>query len=260
MIAAVEETRPWTRGRWWAVISLIFLAQVGIIFWLGDKRPVAPRAAAPAPEIRLGGEQNAELLALEDPTLFALPSRRGFSGRAWLLTAPSTNFFRFEALPFFLTSGSPQFTAIFAAALETNAPGTLESAARTTPAFGIAAPQRPAAEACRSDVWLEGGLASRRLRTPMTLAPQAANDVLANTEVQVVVNERGQVMSIPLLLQKSGSPAADNEALERAGNARFDALPATKGSGAAPEQLTWGKMVFQWCTVPKPATNDAANP
>ena len=73
---------PWPRHRWGTLIALAFAAHVGLIFAFGDRRPVVSRPPGPAPELRLAIGSN-ELLALHDPTLFALPHPRGFTAAAW---------------------------------------------------------------------------------------------------------------------------------------------------------------------------------
>ncbi len=43
------------------------------------------------PDTSAGRGSSAEVLALQDPTLFALPHRQGFSGPAWLKVSPIAN-------------------------------------------------------------------------------------------------------------------------------------------------------------------------
>jgi hypothetical protein len=75
--------------------------------------------------------------------------------------------------------------------------------------------------------------------------------------VQLLVNEAGDVVSAVLLPPDSGYAAtdqydqADQRALELARAARFAPAP----------RLTMGRMIFNWHTVPPPATNaPAASP
>ena len=69
----------------------VFAGQLGLIFWLSDRAPIRALPAAGGPTLRLAGPGSAEILALEDPTLFALPHRQGFAGQAWLTTTWTTN-------------------------------------------------------------------------------------------------------------------------------------------------------------------------
>jgi len=85
--------------------------------------------------------------------------------------------------------------------------------------------------------------------------------------VQVLVDAAGNVVSHTLLRPESGSKdpdqqQADQRALELARAARFAPLPQ---SGSAPTnspgRVTRGTLIFEWHTVPRPATNaPPANP
>src|SRR5205809_7676920 len=61
----------WSARRWVGAVLLVFVLQLGAIFWLSDRTPVRVRQAASGPRLRLAGPDSAEVLALEDPTLFA---------------------------------------------------------------------------------------------------------------------------------------------------------------------------------------------
>jgi len=78
MIPVVAEPRPWSRRCWWGVVVLVFIVQLALIFWLGSTAPIRPRPGAPNLTLRFAGTGAAELLALTDPTLFALPYRQNF--------------------------------------------------------------------------------------------------------------------------------------------------------------------------------------
>jgi TonB family protein len=74
------------------------------------------------------------------------------------------------------------------------------------------------------------------------------NDVIAPSEVQALVDAGGDVVST-VLLESSGFQNADDKALELARSLRF-----TPSSG-----LTFGKLVFNWRTIPVTTTNDNSN-
>ena len=96
MTAAPAEPRPWSLRRWWGLVALIFVVQLGLIFWLGNRNPIRPRPPARgANASSLPRTASAELLALDDPTLFTLPHPQGFSGPAWR-SAPQPEFRPFE--------------------------------------------------------------------------------------------------------------------------------------------------------------------
>ena len=53
MTSASVESRPWSRRRWWGMVALIFVVQLGLIFWLGEPHArfarVRPRRPHPPP-------------------------------------------------------------------------------------------------------------------------------------------------------------------------------------------------------------------
>ncbi len=72
----------WTRTRWFTVIALIFAAHIGFIFMLGERGQIVPRVVTNVPSLQLANDAD-ELLALNDPTLFALPHPRDFASAVW---------------------------------------------------------------------------------------------------------------------------------------------------------------------------------
>src|SRR5215469_10929754 len=85
-------TRTLTRNtRWLGWVMVVFLTQVALICWLTDYSQPSVRKSLPAPTLALAGGDSSQLLSLSDPTLFALPHFRGFSGEAWLKPPPAPN-------------------------------------------------------------------------------------------------------------------------------------------------------------------------
>lgn len=266
MTATCVESRPWPRRRWWWVITLIFAAQLGLIFWLGDSAPITPRPAAPAPEIRMTRGAPSELQELEDPTLFALPHRHGFSGLAWLGNPGlPTSFFKWsDEGPRWLAPAVPQVGAIFAHMMQTSDWNSSCIFDRPEAMDAEVDGAGPAARLRQSTLRVEGDLKGRRLLTPMVLTPQPGTELLTNSEVRIVVNAVGQLESVPVLIGRSGNSEADKEALRLAGAVRFEPIRMTGGpkgdAASAREKLTWGRLVFDWSTVPMPPTNGTSGP
>ena len=249
------EPRNWSRRRWWTLVVLVFVAHLGLIFTFGDRKPVTPRPPAFAPRLRLAVESG-ELLELNDPTLFALPHRRGFAGATWLqIPAVKLQPFRWTESPRLLALPVEELAATFAQFMRTNFLAPFELEAKPAPEL-----TRPAASevgpviATHSALRLAGGLAHRRLLNPPELPPQPWVDLLTNSVAQVLVGTDGNVMSLTLLAG-SGSEKADQFALEAAKAARFEPLR----DGAV--KLTVGALIFEWHTVPMTETNaPPANP
>jgi TonB family protein len=101
---------------------------------------------------------------------------------------------------------------------------------------------------------LEGDLQKRVLQTPLSLPAWAHSEVLTNTVVRLLVDADGRVFSAPILLTSSNHKPADDHALAAARSLRFE--PINRASAASPKPaLTSGTLVFEWQTVPAPATN-----
>src|SRR5258708_19055601 len=95
MTPMLAEPAPWPRRRWLGTLSLIFLVQLGLIFALSDRHPIRILTPRPSPNLQLVATAPAELVALTDPTLFALPHPQGFAGLAWL-KVPRLEFHSFD--------------------------------------------------------------------------------------------------------------------------------------------------------------------
>src|SRR5438045_2768457 len=84
MNATPVEPRRWSAGRLATGIAFVLMLQVVLLFWPPPRSPASTGRRMPPSVIRLDGNQSDEFLALDDPTLFALPHRQNFSGAAWL--------------------------------------------------------------------------------------------------------------------------------------------------------------------------------
>ena len=83
----------WSPRRWVYTVAAVLAGQVGLLLFLGDRPSPRPPVVQIRANIDLAVDpwserQLAELPTLNDPTIFALPSERGFSGSAWLTFAP----------------------------------------------------------------------------------------------------------------------------------------------------------------------------
>lgn len=249
-----SEPAVWSRSRWWTAVAIAFLVQVLLAATLSDSRPIVPRLPETQTSLHLIADAPPDsaigaLLSLEDPTLFALPSVRGFSGDAWLKAQPlayqPTNWTEPQR---WLTQNLEQLGAAFAELIRTNAAPHRAFAGKPPPRRNdIAVPAVPLP--AKSSFRFEGQLAGRGLIAPLELPSFPHTDILANTSVQLVVNRSGFVFSPPIVLNSSGSKAADSRAVELARSLRFK--PVAAGDATT---LTWGTLIVQWHTLEMPAT------
>ena len=263
MTSSSAESRLWSRRRWWGLVLLIFGGQLGLIFWLGNPSSIRPRPAATAFTLKLAGSDSAELLAINDPTLFALPHRQGVVGPASLVTPrPESPSFQWPepTNPLLLSVG--QLGTVFNRFIETNEFTSLQLPSNPKPSLTVPYSPPLAVSAEQSTLRLEGDLAQRRLVAPPPLRSWENPDILGNSVVRIAVDADGRPVS-PALISSCGSREADQYALEQAKAARFQPLrrdPADTARNPTAE-LSWGRMVFRWHTVPPPSTNaPAANP
>ena len=236
----------WPGSRWFAVILLALAAHVGFILTFGEIKPAAPRAVANGPRLRLAPAADEEI-ALNDPTLFALPQGRDFLAAGGLhmpiVKPPSL---RWTEPPRWLPMTGAGLGAALGEFLQTNffAGPRLDF----KPPAELSAPGLPVepALAQNSTMQIEGELAPRALPFEMSLTNWPYPDVLAPCVVQVLVDPAGEVVSAVVLPPEAGFTAAghyaaaDRRALELARTLRFTPSP----------RPAVGRVIFNWHTVP----------
>jgi hypothetical protein len=237
----------WSHTRWLVFIALIFTAHLVLIFILGEKKHIVPHATINVPTLKLSNIAN-ELLALNDPTLFALPHQDNLAAASCLkmpdIPPPS---FRWTEPPQPLKSPSAEdLGAAFGQFMETNFSASLPLNFKPVPE--LSTPALPIEPALPQDstMQIEGELAQRQLPSEISLTNWPYADVIAPSRVQVLVDTYGNVVSTILLPPENGFStadfydAADQRALEIARALRF--TPAS--------HLTIGQITFNWHTVP----------
>ncbi len=253
----LAETKPppgdsWTRSRWLLFVALIFAAHVLLLFVFGTRKQAVPRAVTNAPTLKLV-DDSSEWLALNDPTLFALPQQKDFASDFWrhVPTNEPPPFRRAEP-PRWLELSADDLGLAFNQFMQTNRFAGLEL--QLKPPVKLSAPGLPVepALAQNSTLRVEGELAQRQLPSPINLTNWPYANVIAPSKVQMLVDPAGNVVSTVLLPPGSGyAPAdqydlADQRALELARAMRF--TPSSR--------LTVGRMIFNWHTVPVTTTNE----
>jgi hypothetical protein len=257
MTPASAASQAWPRRRWWGLVVLVFVAQVLLIFLLGQTTPGPVRKAAPGLTLRLAGKGSAELLALRDPTLFVLPRPPGAARPAALRASrPEAPALAWPAPTTYPPPALDQPGAAFTRFVASNLFDPLRPPVTAQPRLSLPVLPPPPPQADRSSVRLEGGLAQRRLVTPLDLPSQTNRDILRDSVVRLLVGADGVPRSVALL-SGSGSAGADQLALDQARGARFEPLDRNPVSPAPDPQvgLAQGRMIFLWHSVPLSATN-----
>jgi hypothetical protein len=244
----------WPTRRWVALIAFVFAAHVVLIFVFGTKK-----SAAPSGPIRQGevpqftmADNSSIFLALDDPTLFALPHGNDIAAMdALKLNQPS---FRWKEPPGELSSPAVENLAVvFNRFMQTNQ--FLGYQIDLKPEPELSEPGLPsetiAALRHNSTLRVAGELAQRRLRSEIVLPLLPWNGVAASSRVQALVDAAGDVVSAVLLPPNSAAEAggrvdmADEKAIQLARALRFSPAPGT----------TFGELIFNWLTVPSADTN-----
>jgi hypothetical protein len=251
-----QEFLVWTRGRFLAVVGGLFALQIGLIVLFGARAARTVAALPPSVQFRainvaLSQEQIMSLFFASDPAVFPLPSRHGFSGRAWM-NQPPAEFHPINALkaPLWLALDASRLGTAAAVLTDEDESMPLKLAPvqlrqlEPLPVF-LTPPNIPTQSVFRID----GDLA-RRLASPAPVLhswPSASRKLLTNTVVQIAVNGAGDVL-VARLLTRCGSSEADADAVAKAQALRFRPSP-----GAATD---WAQAVFHWQTT-FPATAGA---
>jgi hypothetical protein len=264
MTALNLEPRVWTWRRWCLFIALTFCLQLGLIFSLGDRSQPRVRTSSPAPKLGVIENPSSELIALTDPTLFALPHQVGFSGPAWMKMPPApARSFEWNEEPSWLALPIGQLGDLSVTDAETNQTELLTTLALFEPEPAAPEPVFALSFQQKSEFWLGEGLEQRRLKTVPKLPSWPHSEFLTNTVVRLFISGDGIPVSTPVLLYSSGLKAADDFALAQASAARFETI-INEGPNRSASPLansTWGTMIFQWQTLPLSATNTGpANP
>lgn len=252
---ALEPVR-WSRRHWLGTVAALVVVQVCFIIFVGERIRPSPLRPPFSTAVHLvlddwSREQLAMQPGASDPTLLALPSLRGFSGPAWM-TFPSPDFRPpdWTNAPHWLPLAESSLGHAFEQYVTTNQPPRLQLVnkplppPRAEPNF----PNEPLPPFSRYRI--EGDLVNRPLLKPLELRSWEYTDMLSNTTVQALIDADGRTLSARLI-SSSGFARADAHALTTTTGARFQ----PRADRAASQDLTWGRLVFLWHTLPIPVTN-----
>ena len=242
----------WSWKKLFVFTLFMFAAHVAFVFLTGSKRTLHPRAITDVPRFQLASDSSG-LLALDDPTLFALPHVEDFVPAIWRqmpeITGPSM---RWTEQPPFLPPAIESLGASFNAFMASNRFDELALNFKPAPQLSVPDVRLESMLPKHSSMNIEGALAGRQLLKPVNVPTLAYNDIIAPSRVQVLVDRAGNVISAVLLPSES--------ALENAGRAEIgdaSALRIVRKLHFAPApSLTLGELVFNWHVVPVTITTN----
>ena len=233
------------------LVAFAIATHVALIFLFGTKKKIQPRPVTNVPQIQLANTAD-ELIALDNPALFALPNARDFSAAVWqknpVITPPS---FRYREEPRWLPLAPNNLGAAFTQFLQTNRFGDFTPDFKPPPQFAVLTLGADSALPQRTTLEISGALAARKLLSSPALPTLVLNDVIAPSAVQVLVNPAGHVVSAVLLPLENSIEAAgraergDTNAVAIALGLRFTPAP----------KLSLGEIIFRWQTIPLLTTN-----
>lgn len=252
----------WSWHIWFWGFLFLFLTHAFAVFWFADRRNVSLSWQKPQAFLQLSADRETdqrvmEMVALRDPTIFALPHAKGVSGRAWLNFQPQiprlSNWF---APPEWLALPVDQLGASLDAFAATNRPSDepLLASLRATRTPEVRIPDEPIMT--RSSLKVEGLLAMRKLMEVPPLPSMTNNDVLGKTVVAVSVNGNGVVESAALT-QESGSKPADDRGVDLSRALRFEPLPIRDARAREMAPPTILRVIFTWHVAPTNLTASA---
>lgn len=229
----------WNWNQLGFLIAFAFAAHLAFIFVFGEKKAPTPRVATNVPQFQLA-DNSSELIALYDPTLFALPHVEDYAPAVWRRTpeikSPS---FRWTEAPPFLSPAAETFGTEFGSFMQSNQIAMVPMNFKPDPE--IIVPDVPVESMLPQSSSLEfsGDITQRKLLKSIVVPTLPYNDVLPPSKVQLLVGDNGSVISV-VTLESSGYDKADQTALELSRTARFAPAPG----------LTLGEFIFNWHTVP----------
>jgi TonB family protein len=229
----------WTQNKFVFLITFVFALHVALIFILGGKKPIVPRTVTNVPRLQLA-DNAGELIALDDPTLFARPNAHDFVTAFWQrpqIVAPPN--FDWTEAPRYLPPPAEKLGASFREFMQSNRPPERALNFKPEPRMSEAVVNFDSALPPATTLQISGELARRRQLNPVELPSIPVNDVIPPSKVQALVDPAGNIASA-VLLESSANNDADQLALKLVRNLRFAPAP----------RLMFGEIIFNWHTVP----------
>jgi hypothetical protein len=241
----------WSGRRLLLLIAFALAVHVVMIFSFGTTKHPVPRPVTNVPQLKLASRLD-ELVALENPALFALPNPRDFASVVWRKTPGVTlPAFGWTETPRWLPLSQKDLGAVMSQFMSTNIFARSPLNFKPVPQFILPALGISSALPEVSTLQVSPNLEQRQLIAQPSIPVLSRNDVVAPSRVRIVVDTAGNVISSVLLpagntQESAGSSTdADDQALVLARSLRFKPAP----------DITLGSVIFYWHTIPLVTTN-----
>jgi hypothetical protein len=255
-----RDHEAWSRRRWLCAVLAVGVAQVLLVYVLGQHNKtvaVRPRMV-PAVALAAGVELEQVLWSapiLADAALLPLPGVHGFSAEAWLEYEPARHELKdWQEEPHWLGLTDGELGLALNGHVENQWHQPMRISEK--PALPLAGGELLTTNLplpAESRLEVRGELAGRPLLQSAALPSWSHTTLVTNTVLRLLVDEDGWTFSVALLTS-SGLAEADYWALYLANALRFGALPdrAMGGEGVETNRYTEGKLVFHWHTLRMP--------
>jgi hypothetical protein len=278
---APSVARYWSRPGWWGIVAVVFLLQVGLLWWFTPKSTVPVAVPARMPHITLSPIAPKPFPDEASPLFLSHVTPEGFSGSIWLhpptLSPPSPEW---KSPPGWLGLNQGGLGAPIAEVVKRLASTTPPPIRFPESALSSAGLPPPGVLEQPSRLVIEGALVARAPARLPELPPQTNDALLKPTVLEAGVDAGGNVVSLALAVRSELKPEAiaftpasrtftttlagsgtqgrlneaDRLALNTALALKFLPASGVRGS-SAPDAITRGRLVFQWRTLPPVATN-----
>lgn len=242
----------WSHQRLILTIAGVFIAQLAVIWVLGERADIKPGRTQPF-KIQLSGLEGLAIStvpACDDPTLFALPQPRGFSGQAWLHVPDQVHpYHEWTAQPFWLALNTGGLGLDFENYLQNLSPLGESLVDKPEPQLYPVDSGIDDLLPNASQLLVGGDLSTRPILSQPAIPDWPVLEILSATVLQVAVSADGFVFTAAVV-SESGSKAADQKALELVRGLRFKPLTCETGKNQAAAGVSFGQLIFQWRISP----------
>lgn len=261
---AGSQIPKWTWMYWLTAIAIVFAGHIALLYVFGLHKPAAPPPVKNVPSLALAAESSGDWLSLNNATLFAQPDRNGFAGPMWAVPSLPYHPQQWNDLPNFLLLPAGELGSTFHNFVQTNHFAGVHFEFNQPPPLAVQVLPVQLPLKRTSTLQIQGEIAKRPLLKAISFPTWHFADVIAPSIVQVLVDAAGRVVSAVLLPPENVSqasvvqyPEADKTAVELARAAHFAPLKSADASVASNplSQLTVGRLIFNWQTVPMISTN-----